>query len=88
MNMKQNKIIPSVLMEMGYHAQLWKHLSQWDGVLACGAMEEREGEWIEKKRFSRHSHGKHNNRERRSVLRVTPNPLFIVFSRYFRVLSP
>ena len=45
-----------------------------------GEMEEREGEWIERKMVSRHSHGEHNDRERRSVLRVTPTPLFIAFS--------
>ena len=44
-----------------------------------GEMEEREGEWIERERVSRHSHGQHNNRER-SDLRVTPTPLFIAFS--------
>ena len=52
-------------------------LSLWDGSLANGAMEEREGEWIERQRVSRHSHGQHNDRERRSVFRVTPTPLFI-----------
>ena len=45
-----------------------------------GRMEEREGEWLERQMVLRHSHGKHNNKERRSVLRVTPTPLFIVFS--------
>ena len=44
-----------------------------------GEMEEREGEWLERKMVSRNSHGKHNDRERRSVLRVTPTPLFIAF---------
>ena len=31
---------------------------------------------------------KHNNRKRRSELRVTPTPLFILFLNIFRVLSP
>ena len=53
-----------------------------------GEMEEREGEWIERKMVSRHSHGQHNNRERRSELRVTLTPLFIFFLDIFRVLSP
>ena len=67
-------------MEIGHYAlALEAPLSLWDGDLACGAMEEREGEWLESKRVSRHSHGKHNDRERRSVLRVTPTPLFIAF---------
>ena len=52
-----------------------------------GEMEEREGEWLERKMVSRHPHGKHNNRERRSDLRVTPTPLFILFLEIFRVLS-
>ena len=46
-----------------------------------GEMEEREGEWLERKIVSRHLDGKHNDRERRIVLRVTPTPLFIGFSR-------
>ena len=33
-------------------------------------------------------HGQHNNRQVRSVLRVTPHPPYIVFPRGFRVLSP
>ena len=50
-------------------------------ALAPGAMEEREGQWLERKMVSRHSHGHHNDRERRNVLRVTPTPLFIHFLR-------
>ena len=42
-----------------------------DGILAHGAMEEREDEWLERQRVSRHSQGKHNDKERISVLRVT-----------------
>ena len=65
---------------MDHHAlDLEAPLSLWDGSLAHGAMEEREGEWLERKRASRHSHEQHNDRERRSVLRVTPTPLFIDF---------
>ena len=45
-----------------------------------GEMEEREGEWLERKMVSRHSHGQHNDREMRSVFRVIPSPLFIGFS--------
>ena len=63
---------------MGHHAlALEAPLSLWDGILAYGAMEKREGEWLERKRVSRHSHGKHNDRKRMSVLRVTPISLFI-----------
>ena len=43
-----------------------------------GEMEEREGKWIERQMVSRHSHGKHNDMERRSELRVTPTPMFIL----------
>ena len=62
---------------MGHHAlDLEAPLSLFDGSLANGAM---EGEWLERKRVSRNSHVKHNDRERRSVFRVTPTPLFILF---------
>ena len=53
---------------------------EWD-LWLNQEMEEREGEWIERQMVSRHSHRQHNDRDRRSVLRVTPTPLFIVFSR-------
>ena len=46
-----------------------------------GQMEEREGEWLERKMVSRNSHGQHNNREMISDLRVTPTLLFILFLR-------
>ena len=46
-----------------------------------GGMEEREGEWLERKMVSRHSHGQPNYRERRSVSRVMPTLLFILFLR-------
>ena len=79
--MKENTNIPSIWVEMGHHdLALEAPLSLWDGSLACEAMVKREGECFERKRVSRHSHGQHNDRERRSVLRVTPTPLFIVFS--------
>ena len=75
-------VIPSLWVEMGHHAlALEAPLSLWDGSLYCGAMEKREGEWLERQRVSSHSHGHHSDRERRSVLRVTPASLFIVFSR-------
>ena len=55
--MKENIRISSVWVEMGHHAlALEEPLSLWDGILACGAMEKREGEWIERQRVSRHSH--------------------------------
>ena len=59
---------------------LGKHLSMDGELWLNGEMEESEGEWLERKMVSRHSHGQHNDRERRSLLRVTPTPLFIVFS--------
>ena len=74
---------------MGHHALAWESTSLRNGELWLnGGMEKREGEWLERKMVSRHSHGKHNNRERRSELRVTPTPLFILFLKIFRVLSP
>ena len=42
-------------------------------------MDEREGEWIERKMVSRNSLGQHNNMQRRNFLRVTLTPLFIAF---------
>ena len=87
--MTQTKIIPSIWVEMGYHALgLEAPLSLWDGSLACGAMEERESEWLERKMVLRHSLGKHNSMQGRNELRVTPTPLFIPFLGIFRVLSP
>ena len=53
-----------------------------------GGMEEREDEWVERQRVSRHSHEKHSDKEMRSDLRVTPAPLIILFLKIFRVLSP
>ena len=76
-------------MEMGHHALAYGSTSllvgkQWlDGM----EMEERECGWFERQR-SQSIHGKHNNRQVRSALRVTPHPPFIVFTRDFRVLSP
>ena len=52
---------------------------EWE-LWLTGEMEERDGEWLERKMVSRHSLRKHNNMESRSVLRVTPTPLFIVVS--------
>ena len=51
---------------------------EWE-IWLNGGMEDRDGEWLERKMVPRHSHGKHNDKERRSVLRVTPTPLFIAF---------
>ena len=65
---------------MGHHALAWGSASLRNGELWLkGRMDEREGEWLERKIVSRHSHGKHNNMERRNVLRVTRTPLFIRF---------
>ena len=64
---------------MGHHAlDLGAPLNGME-ALAYGSMEEREGEWLERKMVSRHSHGKHSDREIRSDLRATPTPLFIFF---------
>ena len=74
---------------MGHHALAWESTSLRNGELWLnGGMEEREGEWLERQRVSRHSHGQRNDREMRSSLRVTPTPLFILFLGIFRVLSP
>ena len=66
---------------MGHHALALGSLS----LLVGGAMaqvgmdvEERECGWFERKR-SQSIHGQHNNRQERSVLRVTPHPPFIAF---------
>ena len=66
---------------------LWEHLSIDCELWVNGKMEEREGEWLERQMVSRHSHGKHNDRERMSVLRVTPHPSIYSFFYRFRVLS-
>ena len=64
---------------MGHHALALGAPLNGMEALAQGEMEEREGEWLERKMVSRHSHGQHNDRERRRVLRVTPTLLFIAF---------
>ena len=76
-------------VEMGHHALAHGNTSllvgeQWLGEVE---MEESESGWFESKR-SQSIHGKHNNMQMRSVLRVTPHPPYIVFPRGFRVLSP
>ena len=49
---------------MGHHALAWESTSLKSGELWLnGGMEEREGEWLERKMVSSHSHGKHNDRE-------------------------
>ena len=73
---------------MGHHALALGAPLNGMEALAHGVMEEREGEWLERQMVSRNSHGKHNDRERRSDLRVTPTPLFILFLEIFKVLSP
>ena len=55
---------------------------EWE-LWISGEMEEREGEWLERKRVSTHSHGQRNGREMISVLRVAPTPLFIFFLGFF-----
>ena len=67
-------------MEMGHHALALGAPLNGMKDFNYGEMEEREGEWIERKMVSRNSHGQHNDRERRIVLRVTPTQLFIAFS--------
>ena len=74
---------------MGHHALAHGSTSllvgkQW---LREMEMEERESGWFESKR-SQSIHGQHNNRQVRSVLRVTPHPPYIAFPRGFRVLIP
>ena len=86
--MKQKTNIPSLGGNGPPCPSFGKHLYLWDGSLACGEMEKREGEWLERQRVPRHSNGKHNDRERRIAFKVTPTPLFIVFSLRCRVLSP
>ena len=76
-------------VEMGHHALAHGSTSllvgkQW---LDKMEMEETKSGWFESKR-SQSIHGQHNNRQVRSVLRVTTHPPFIVFLMDFRVLSP
>ena len=76
-------------VEMGHHALAHGSTSllvgeQWLGEME---MEEKESGGFDSKR-SQSIHGQHNNRQVRSVLRVTPHPPFIGFLRDFRVLSP
>ena len=71
---------------MGHHALAHGRTSllvgkQWLGEIE---MNERESGWFESKR-SQSIHGKHNNMQMRSVLKVTPHPSFIVFLRDFGV---
>ena len=73
---------------MGHHALALGAPLNGMEALAYGSMEEREGEWLERQMASRHSHRKHKDMEMRSDLRVTPTPLFILFLKIFRVLSP
>ena len=53
-----------LLVGMGHHALAWESTSLKSGELWFnGGMEEREGEWIERKMVLRHSHRQHNDRE-------------------------
>ena len=52
-------------IHMGYSS--WNKWSEMD-------------EWLERGGSSRHSYGQSNGRQGMSVLRVTPTPLFIIFS--------
>ena len=53
-----------LLVGMGHRALAWESTSLRNGELWLnGGMEEREGEWLERKMVSRHSHGHHNDRE-------------------------
>ena len=89
MNINRNEIIPHLGGNGPPYPSSWEHLSldcgeQWLGEME---MKEREGGWFESKR-SQSIHGKHNNMQMRSVLRVTPYHPYIVLPRGFRVLSP
>ena len=59
---------------------LGEHLSIDGELWLNGGMEEREGEWLERKRVSRHSHGKRNDREMRSSDESDPHPSIYTFS--------
>ena len=74
-------------VEMGHHALACGSTSLGWGTNGSMEMEERECGWLERQR-SQGIHGKHNNMQGRSVLRVTPHPPFIAFPRGFRVLTP
>ena len=76
-------------VEMGHHALAHASTSLLVGQQWLGEMETkgRESGWFESKR-SQSIHGQHNNRQVRSVLRVTAHPPYIFFLRGFRVLSP
>ena len=75
---------------MGHHALAWRSTSFGWG--SYGSME--DGGWRRgsvgglRDKGSQGIHGQHNSMQGRSVLRVTPTPLFIDFLGLFRVLSP
>ena len=74
---------------MVHHALAWESTSLRNGELWLnGGMEEREGEWLERKMVSRHSLRQRNDRDMRSDLRAIPTLLFILFLGIFRVLIP
>ena len=63
-NQKTEKTCISSLVGMGHHALAWESTSLRNGELWLnGGMDEREGEWLERKMFSRHSHMQHNDKE-------------------------
>ena len=54
---------------MGHHALAWGSISLRNEELWLNKrMDEREGEWLERKMVSRHSLRKHNNMQRMNVL--------------------
>ena len=66
---------------------LEKHLS-WMGELWLNGGWRRGSVGGLRHKGSQGIHGQHNSMQGRSVLRVTPTPLFIAFLGLFRVLSP
>ena len=53
-----------LLVGMGHHVLAWESTSLRNGELWLnGGMDEREGEWLQRKMVSRHSHEQHNDRE-------------------------
>ena len=77
--MKENTSIPSVWVEMGHYALAWGSTSLF-GMEAWLVEQWRRGRLNGLRgKGSQDTHGNHNDRERRSVLRVTPIALFIAF---------
>ena len=75
MNINKNEIIPHLGGNGPPCPSSWEHLSLgWEAMAWVKEMGERESGWFERKR-SQSIHGQHNNRQVRSVLRVTPTLL-------------